>query len=56
MNLLENEFHPIWWNVLKDEFNKESIKNIYSQIKSDVDKGMKILPSSNVIYNRFKIL
>ncbi len=59
MNLIETEkdkFSPKWWDLLKSHFNKPYMQQIYLKIMFDADKGYKILPKSDVIYNRFKLI
>ncbi len=59
MNLVDTEkdkFSLKWWDLLKHHFSQPYMQQIYLKIMSDAQKGYKILPKSDVIYNRFKLI
>lgn len=53
---VKDKFSEKWWEKLSHHFNEPYMEQIYSKIQSDVKKGYKVLPSSNDIYQRFKLI
>ncbi len=53
---IKEKFNDKWWSLLGHHFDESYIDQIYTQIMSDVKKGYKVLPSSNDIYQRFKLI
>jgi len=53
---IKEKFNDKWWEKLSHHFEQPYMDQIYKQIMSDVKKGYKVLPSSNNIYQRFKLI
>jgi len=60
MNLFESEkekFNENWWKLLGHHFKESYMQKVYTQIKLDASrKGYKVLPNSEEIYQRFKLI
>ncbi len=53
---IKEKFNDKWWSLLGHHFEQPYMEQIYSTIMSDFKKGYKVLPSSNDIYQRFKLI
>ena len=53
---IKDKFNNKWWDKLSSHFELPYMQQIYSRIASDVRRGFKVLPSSNDIYQRFKLI
>ena len=47
------KIHPSWFNVLRDEFDKEYFKTIKNSLKDSHQKGDVIYPPGSLIFNAF---
>ena len=47
------EIHPSWYNVLKEEFEKEYFQEIKTFIKEEIKQGQIIYPPGRLIFNAF---
>lgn len=54
--IVKDKFSDKWWEKLSHHFDNPYMEQLYSKIQSDVKKGYKVLPSSNDIYQRFKLI
>ncbi len=52
---LKNGLHPSWYQVLKDEFQKEYIVKLRTFLESEIKKGKIIYPHGNEIFSALNL-
>lgn len=53
---IKNKFNDKWWEKLSHHFSEPYMEDVFKRIQSDIKKGYKVLPSSNDIFKRFKLI
>lgn len=52
-NLFKDHFHPSWWKKMKPWIESDECNEIYRFLKSESQRGVKLTPLSNSVYNCF---